>query len=99
MNRTDRKNANWDGAPGFFLNAENLSRKSWIPGVDLNLGLYTKIVVVDTEYNETQENWIFVTGSGGIRMVGGLPWLKVFSGIGGGSGYAAERLVFLSEYD
>lgn len=100
LNKTDRENANWDGAPGFFLGAENLSRKSWIPGVNLDLGLYTKMVIVDTEYNETQENWMSVTGSGGVRVVGGwLPWLKVFGGIGGGSGYVAERAVFLSEYD
>ncbi|GAB6064230.1 hypothetical protein JCM30394_29620 [Deferrisoma palaeochoriense] len=76
LNAQDRANANWDQATG--LSAELVRETRWRLPLGLHLGwdAYLQGVFVDTEFNETQEDWVYATATGGgcASPSGGAPW-------------------------
>lgn len=97
LNSYDRRHANWDAAPGLFLESET--------GVLRTIGrvkpaLYGRAMLVDTEYNETQANWTYLSGVAGLRIKlelfrGGT----AFAGLGAGLAHAANRGGRVVEYE
>jgi hypothetical protein len=106
LNQWDRRDANWDGAPGGFLelNLEDVhsQRLLGLKPLRFSLGAYGRVTRVDSEYNETQQDWTFWTGTLGLRgklYLRGFEYLKAFGGVGAGAGHIAERTTWLSEYE
>lgn len=104
LDRADRRYANWDQAPGLVVELARKRAASWTaPGpLPLSLALepYARLTLVDTEFNETQRDWVYLTQTFGGRAIApfpGLPWLALHAGAGAGGGHVARRTTALWE--
>lgn len=99
LDRRDRRHANWDQAPGLVVELTREASAAWTAPRPVPFTLaaepYTRLTLVDTEFNETQRDWWYLTQTIGGRAVmafRGLPWLAVHAGIGvGGGTWPARR--------
>ncbi len=104
LDRADRRHANWDRAPGLVVELARERAAAWRgPGfLPLTLALepFARLTLVDTEFNQTQHDWRYLTLVAGPRVTlsfSRVPWVALHGGVAAGAGSVAREAAGLWE--